>query len=60
MLLLCMPLAAEEVKDENIWNRFKDLTLQNADKLDFKQFVNIAWGFSKVENSDKFLWKAVE
>ena len=35
MLLLSMPLAAEQIKDEKIWKHFRNLTFENQDKLQF-------------------------
>ena len=52
MLQLSMPLAAEEVSDDLIWNKFRDMTLDNLNKLDFRDIVNLAWGFTKVKFSD--------
>jgi hypothetical protein len=48
MLKWSVPLAAEEITNEVIWKKFKDITLENVDKLGFKDYVNLAWSFSKV------------
>ena len=60
MLQLSMPLAAEEVADDLIWNKFRDMTLNNLNKLDFRDIVNLAWGFTKVKFDDKQLWQSIE
>eukprot|EP00347_Sterkiella_histriomuscorum_P023236 403335430 len=60
MLVLCMPLAAEEIKEPGLWDKFRDLTIKNQNNLDFKQYVNIAWSFSKVGYQDQNIWKAIE
>ena len=51
MLHWSLPLAAEQIKSQVIWDRFRDLTLEHQSNLSFKEHVNLAWSFTKAEQS---------
>lgn len=52
MIILSMPLAAEEIKDEILWKRFRDILFDFQDRMEFKDFTNLAWSFTKVDYHD--------
>ncbi|TNV82727.1 hypothetical protein FGO68_gene13221 [Halteria grandinella] len=61
MIRWSVPLAAEEVKNERVWKKFRDLVLENQDSIQFKDSVNLAWSFTKVGLADdKGLWDIFE
>jgi len=40
------------IKSEKIWKKFKDIILENQSRINFKDFVNLAWSFTKVDFYD--------
>jgi len=60
MVQWSLPLAAEQIDSKSIWDRFRDITLENQSKLSFAQYVNLAWSFNKVNYSDQKLTSIIE
>lgn len=60
MLQWSIPLAAEEIKNEKIWRKFKDIVLEQQSKLNFRDHCNLAWSFTKAGFDDSALWKIFE
>lgn len=60
MLQWSLPLAAEQIKSGQVWNRFKDIVIQNDNRLKFTDYVNLAWSFTKVEFKDQTLFTRIE
>lgn len=66
-MALVMPLAAEEISDEKVWNHLANIVLSNENKIPQDAFLqnvsNLAWAFSKVEYKGdyaKAFWKFIE
>ena len=60
MMQWSLPLAAEQIKNQAIWTKFRDITLENQSRLNFKDFVNLAWSFTKVDFADASVWRLIE
>ncbi len=60
MLQWSLPLAAEQIKSEQVWKRFRDIVVENESRLTFADYVNLAWSFTKVEFRDPVLFKQIE
>jgi hypothetical protein len=60
MIQWSLPLAAEQIDSKNVWDRFRDITLENQSKLTFAQNVNLAWSFNKVHYKDNQLANIIE
>ncbi len=60
MIQWSLPLAAEQVINPKIWNRFTKIIIEQPQKILFKDYVNIAWSFAKVGHNDPNVWNLVE
>lgn len=52
MIQWSLPLAAEQVSNQKLWKRFMDIMMQEAHKIQFKEYVNLVWSFAKVGFND--------
>jgi len=57
---LALPLAAEEVKDKEIWTKFGNLVKVNANRMEFKALANAAWSFAQIKHADQGMWAEIE
>ena len=49
MLQWSLPLAAEQIKSDQVWKKFRDIVIENDNRLTFANYVNLAWSFTKAE-----------
>jgi hypothetical protein len=57
MIQWSLPLAAEQVTNQKIWKRFRDIIIEQPHKIQFKDYVNLVWSFAKVSFNDPAVWK---
>jgi hypothetical protein len=66
VLALVIPLAAEEMIRDEVWERFADVVISNEHTMlsdRFQSCSNLAWAFSKVGYKGKhsaIFWKVIE
>ena len=60
MLQWSLPLAAEQIQSEQVWKRFRDIVIENGNRLTFADYVNLAWSFTKAEFTDPTLFGQIE
>ena len=65
-LALAIPLAAEEIVTEEVWDRIADVILSNEHKMRVDRFAHVcalSWAFSKAQyegKNSKLLWQFLE
>lgn len=61
---LATPLAAEQIKSPQMWQRFAEIAVQKEYEVDpreyFQSFANLSWAMAKVNYSGLQFWAFIE